>query len=369
MTAPAPTRLATLQTRLRRKKLDALLVTEPHNRRYLSGYTATDNGIGETAGVLLIPAQGEPYLLTDSRFSLQAEEEARGFTITLYPKGLSSLLKTLLPRLGISKLAFESHYMLHATAVQLSETLTKAGVEFIACTGLIERMRLIKTEDEIRLLKQSVLRNEQVFQLVYNTIEPGMTEREVALAIELTMHELGAEKPSFETIVAFGPNAAKPHAVPTDRVLETGDIVLIDMGLVLDGYCSDMTRTFIAGKPDATYLERLGVVRRAQLAGIKAIRAGATCKEVDRAARRIIDESGFGDYFGHALGHGVGLAVHENPRLSPRSRKKLKSGMIVTVEPGIYLPGWGGIRLENMAVVREDHAEILNENNTGLDLQ
>lgn len=140
------------------------------------------------------------------------------------------------------------------------------------------------------------------------------------------------------------------------------------MGLVLDGYCSDMTRTFVAGKPNTTYVDRLRVVRRAQLAGTKAICAGATCREVDLAARRVIEESGYGEYFGHALGHGVGLAVHEEPRLSLRSRKKLRPGMIVTVEPGIYLPDWGGIRLENMVVVREDGAETLNEDRTGLDL-
>ena len=361
-------RLTSLQKRLRRKKYDALLVTEPFNRRYLSGYTATDHGISETAGVLLIPATGKPCLLTDSRFVLQAEEEAVGFEVVLYPRGLAPLLKKNLPRLGIETLAFESQYMLHATVGRLQKTLADVGVRLVATTGMIEQMRLIKSEDEIGLLKRSVLRNEQVFSLVYNTIEPGMSEREIALALELTMHELGAERPSFETIVAFGENGAKPHAVPGDRILKSGEIVLIDMGLVLDGYCSDMTRTVVAGKPDAIYLERLRVVRQAQLAGIRAIRAGVTCRQVDLAARKIIDDAGYSKYFGHALGHGVGLAVHENPRLSSRSRQKLKSGMVVTVEPGIYIPGWGGIRLENMVVVREDGVEVLNEDTTGLNL-
>ena len=241
-------------------------------------------------------------------------------------------------------------------------------VALVPLTDLIERMRLLKTEQEISLLKKSVLLNERVFQLVYNTIEPGMTEIEVALALELTMRELGAEGPSFDTIVAFGTNAAKPHAVPTDRILQSGDLVLIDMGLVLQGYCSDMTRTFIAGKPDKTFLERLRIVRKAQLAGIQAIRAGASCRAVDRAARTIIVNAGYGNFFGHGLGHGVGLAVHEDPSLGPRSRKKLRAGMIVTIEPGIYLPEWGGIRLENMAVVRDHGCEVLNEDTTGLDL-
>ena len=361
-------RLNKLQATLRRRKLDAVLITEPGNRRYLSGYTAADHGIQESSGVLLIPAAGTPYLLTDSRFTLQAAEEARGFTVELYTKGLLPLLKKLLPACSVQRLAFESHYFLHSSAAKMEQMAASIDVELVPTTGMVERMRVIKSEDEIAVLKKSVLLNERVFQLVYSTIEPGMTEIEIALALELTMRELGAEGASFETIVAFGTNAAKPHAVPTDRVLKSGEIVLVDMGLVLQGYCSDMTRTFVAGKPDTTYLERLRVVRKAQLAGIDAVRAGAVCRDVDRAARTVIVNAGYGDFFGHGLGHGVGLAVHEEPRLGPRSRKKLRPGMIVTIEPGIYLPEWGGIRLENMAVVREDGCEVLNEDHTGLDL-
>ena len=361
-------RFKRLQTSLRRRKLDAILITEPRNRRYLSGYTADDHGIRESSGVLLIPAKGTPYLLTDSRFVLQAEEEAQGYIVELYSRGLKTLLKKLLPGLKIRRLGFESQYFLHASVVKMEKMATGIDVELVPLTDLVERMRLIKTDNEIRILKKSVLLNERVFQLVYNTIEPGMTEIEVALALELTMRELGAEGPSFDTIVAFGTNAAKPHAVPTERILQSGDLVLIDMGLVLNGYCSDMTRTFVAGKPDKTFLERLRIVRKAQLAGINALRAGAVCREVDRAARTIIVNAGYGNFFGHGLGHGVGLAVHENPSLGPRSRKKLQAGMIVTIEPGIYLPEWGGIRLENMALIRDDGCEILNEDTTGLDL-
>jgi Xaa-Pro aminopeptidase len=298
---------------------------------------------------------------------LQAQEEAQGFTVELYQKGLYACLKQLLPGLDIGRLGFESHYFLHSSAAKMEKMASKIGVQLVPLTGLVERMRVVKTEHEISILKKSVLLNERVFQLVYNTIDPGMTEIEIALAMELTMRELGAEGPSFATIVAFGINAAKPHAVPTDRMLKSGDIVLIDMGLILQGYCSDMTRTFVAGKPDKTYLERLRVVRKAQLAGIKAIHAGAVCRDVDQAAREVIVNAGYGNFFGHGLGHGVGLAVHEEPRLGPRSRKKLRAGMIVTIEPGIYLPEWGGIRLENMAVVREDGCEVLNEDVTGLD--
>lgn len=229
-------------------------------------------------------------------------------------------------------------------------------------------MRVIKTEEEIQLIKKSVLLNEKVFQTVHKSIEPGMTEIEIALALEQTMRKMGAEGPSFETIVAFGQNAAKPHAVPCNRILKDGELVLIDMGLLLQGYCSDMARTFVVGKPKKKFLQRLRVVRKAQLAGIKAIRAGAVCREVDKAARKVIADAGYGDFFGHSLGHGVGLAVHEDPSLGPRNRTKLRAGMIVTIEPGIYLPDWGGIRLENMAVVREEGCDVLNEDTTGLDL-
>ncbi|HEB51234.1 MAG TPA: aminopeptidase P family protein [Desulfobulbus sp.] len=361
-------RLARLQAGIRRRGLDGFLVTRPDNRRYLSGYTALDHGIEETSGVLLVPARSTPLLLTDSRFILQAREEAAGLRVEQYRQGVIPLMERLLPELGISRLGFESDYILHATVLRMEKMARRTGCTLVPVTGLVERMRVIKSAEEIALIRKSVRLNEQVFRLVHSTIEPGMTEREVALAIELTMRELGAERPGFDTIVAFGDNGARPHAVPTDRVLNTGDIVLIDMGLVLDGYCSDMTRTFVAGRPGRTFLERLRVVRRAQRAATAAVRAGAICRDVDRVARRIIAEAGYGDLFGHALGHGVGLAVHEEPRLSPRSRRKLRPGMVVTVEPGIYLPGWGGIRLENMIVVREDGCEVLNEDTTGLDL-
>lgn len=363
-----PDRLARLQAALARKHLSALLVTQPANRRYLSGYTATDHGIQESAGVLLVPRRGQPYLLTDSRFLLQAREEAAGFNVLLYRKGLLATLQRLLPELGVRRLGFESHYLLHSTAGRLAGLAEKLGLELVPVTEMVEPLRVVKTGEEIGKIRAAVLLNERVFQQVYRTLRPGMTEAGIALALETAMRELGAEGPSFATIVAFGTNAAKPHAVPGTRVLAAGEPVLIDMGLVLDGYCSDMTRTVVVGKPDPLFRERLRIVRRAQLAAIKVIRAGIPGRDVDLAARRVIRESGYGAFFGHALGHGVGLEVHEEPRLSARCRKKLRAGMVVTVEPGIYLPEWGGIRLENMVVVREGGCEVLNRDTTFLDL-
>ncbi len=362
------TRIQKIQAKIRRKKLDALLVTQPHNRRYLSGYSAMDHDIGESSGVLLIPARTAPILLTDFRFQIQAEQEVEGMEVLLYPKGLLALLSKLLPDIGITSLAFESHYTLHSVAEKMTAVLAKLNVSLYPLSGLVEEMRLIKDEDEIDLLRRSVHLNEEVFEEVFATIEPGQTEIDIALALESTMRRKGAEAPSFDSIVATGARSALPHAVPGDVPILKDQSLMIDMGLILDGYCSDMTRTFAVGNADEKYLKIHRIVRQAQVAATAAIRDGIAASAVDKIARDIIKDAGYGKNFGHALGHGVGLAVHENPRLSSRNRKHLKAGMIVTVEPGIYLPDWGGVRLENMVVVREDGCELLNRNTTWLDL-
>ncbi len=360
--------IAKLKKRLANRKLDGFLISQPDNRRFISGFTAGDHSIQESSGVLFIPRLGKPLLLTDSRFEIDAKQEAKEFDVKLYPKGMLPLLRTILKKLQIKTLGFESHYTLHSTSEQLFKMCADIEVEPIATTGLIESMRLCKSEAELGKIQASVSLNEAVFQEVYRNIKPGMTEIEVAIQIETLMRQKGAEGPSFDTIVAAGENGASPHAVPGNRRLKEGEPIVIDMGLVLDGYCSDMTRTVVLGKPSAKTLEIIRIVRKAQLAGMAAIKAGMTGKQVDHAARKIISDAGYGDYFGHGLGHGVGLAVHEGPGLSPRYTKKLKAGMVVTVEPGIYLEGWGGVRLENMVIVTEDGCRHLNNDMTGLDL-
>lgn len=361
-------RIQTLQRVLQRKKLDALLVTQPENRRYLTGYTGGDHGIGETSGVLLIPAQGAVHLLTDFRYKLQAEKDAKSAKVMIYTKGLVPLLRKLLPQLKVGTLGFESDYLLHSFEKTLSKSLADIKIKTKPTLNLIEKMRVIKDEDEIDCIRRSVQLNEEVFQQIYKNLQPGISEIELAIKIEATMRQKGAECPSFNTIVASGKNSALPHAVPGKGLIKKNKGLTIDMGLVLDGYCSDMTRTFALGTPSKRYLEIHRIVRQAQLAGTAAIRAGITGREVDAVARKVIADAGYGQYFGHGLGHGVGLAVHESPRLSRINTKKLKEGMIVTVEPGIYIPGWGGVRLENMVVVRKDGCENLNQDNTFLDI-
>jgi Xaa-Pro aminopeptidase len=361
-------RIKKLQEKLRRKKVDGLLVSKPENRRYLCGYRGGDHGIAETSGLLLVPASGKVHLLTDFRFKIQAEQEVPWAEVVIYKKGVLRLLGQLLPDLAVSTLAFESDYTLHSFADKMATTLTKKGIKIVPTDGLVESMREIKDEEEIGIIRRAVRLNEEVFTEIYSTIASYPTEIDISLAIETAMRRKGAEKPSFDTIVASGKNGALPHAVPSSSTVEKNGSLTIDMGLLLDGYCSDMTRNLVIGTPSKRYLELHRLVRKAQLAGIAAVRAGVRCCDADKAARDVIVDAGYGPYFGHSLGHGVGLAVHEEPRLSSRCNKKLKAGMIVTVEPGIYLPGWGGIRLENMFVVREDGCENLNCDSTWLDI-
>lgn len=357
-----------IQAALRRRGADALLVSQPENRRYLSGYTAADHSIAESAGFLLVPGRGTPLLLTDSRYLLQAQKEAVGFDVLLMRNAFPGGLKAVFHRLGLRRLLFEGHAMLYSTALKLQKMGEALGIEMVSAGGVVERLRLRKSPAEIEKIRQAVLLNETVFQEVYQGMQPGQTEREVALAIETAMMQKGAEAPAFPTIVASGPNAALPHAVPSDKKLRRGETVIIDMGLKLDGYCSDMTRTVVFGKPDKRTVTMLRVVRRAQQAALRALRAGILARDADRAAREVIVRAGYGKNFGHGLGHGVGLAVHEPPSLNRLRRSRLQPGMVVTVEPGVYLPGWGGVRLENMIVVEEKGCTVLNEDTTFLDV-
>lgn len=361
-------RIHRLQQRLRRLKFDALLVSDPFNRRYLSGFSVPDHGIGESSGHLLIPASGKIHLLTDFRYALQAERDVPWAKLIIYPKGLLDRLASLLPWLDIGRLAIESDYTLLSHYRAMVKRLSRGHIELVPTSGVVEKMRVIKDEDEIELIRRSVQLNEEVFETVLPTISPGRTEIDIALALEGTMRQLGAEGASFPSIVASGANSALPHAVPTSAAILADQPLTIDMGLIREGYCSDMTRTFVPGRADQRYLELHRLVRKAQLAGMAAVRAGVTGREVDAAARNIIAEAGYGANFGHSLGHGVGLAVHEMPRISSRNNHKLQAGMIITIEPGIYIPGWGGIRLENILVVRENGGENLNSNTTWLDL-
>lgn len=341
--------------------IDGLLIFIEENRYYLSGFEGEDSQFDETAGILAI-GRDKLVLATDSRFTFQAEQEAPLFEIYCYTRGLSKELPKIMEAAGIKKAGFESVRV----SVDLYEKMNSSVKEYgkdlrlKPVSKIVEKFREIKDEDEIQKMKYALLMAEKGLKEVIPKLKPGMTENQGAWLLERTLREMGAEDLSFSTITATGTNSAKPHAVPSDAKFKEGEPLLFDWGTLIKRYCSDITRTFYLGKKDSKFEEIFEIVKKAQDAGTAAIREGVSGKEVDEAARDIIENAGYGKYFGHGLGHGVGMAVHEAPRLSPLSDSVLKEGMVVTVEPGIYIPEWGGIRLENMVVVRKDHAEVLN---------
>ena len=345
--------------------LDALLVLVGENRFYLSGFSARDYQYDESAGALLI-SQDQLILATDSRFDLQAGSEAPLYEVVIYKKGLIKELPELLSRLNVGRLGFEEARLSFQHYRRMTREIEKSSmtVELVPLEDFIEKFRLIKSSREIELTRRALDLAEQAFRRVAKRLTPGLTEKAVAWEMERGMREAGAEDLSFPVIVAAGPNSALPHAEPTDRPIAAGEPILFDWGARLDAYCSDTSRTVILGKPDEMFKKVHHTVLEAQRRAIDAISSGASTKAVDAAARDYIHAQGFEGKFGHGTGHGTGLAVHEGPRLSPLKDTTLESGMIVTVEPGVYLSDWGGVRIENQVVVNNQGRDVLNRLST-----
>ena len=353
------TPLSRIKMSLSRRGLDGFLVTSQYNRFYLSGFSAKDMGIEESAGALLV-LRKEHYLLTDGRFAVQAADECPGWSVVVYKKGLAQGIKSVIADFSIKFLGYEPRFI----ACEILGNIRKAlpGLELVPLKGIVERMREKKQPWEVERIKKAVSAAEKVIDEVWRSIRPGHTEKEIAFMILKGLYE-EAEGPSFSPIVASGPNSALPHAEPTNRKIKKGEPLIIDMGAIYKGYCSDMTRTLFPGKgPDELFAKIYRIVARAKQKAQAAIKAGIVAKEVDAIARKEIEKSGYGKEFVHSLGHGVGLAVHEPPALSFRNRKKLRSGNVVTVEPGIYIAGKGGVRLEDMVLVTESGSICLNSN-------
>ncbi len=343
------------------REIDALLVSIEENRRYLSGFTGEDHQFDESAGALLISAD-QLILATDSRFELQALAESPLFEVVVYRKGLHKELPGLVDRLKIRKLGIESPRVSVHQYEAFKKELGGAGkcVDLMPVADLVEQFRLIKSTEEIDQTRRALELSETVFSEVVRTLQPGMTEKQIAWSLESALRQAGADGLSFPVIVAAGPSSALPHAIPSDRPVGPGEPILFDWGVRLGGYCSDTSRTVILGQPDHQFMQVFNTVLEAQQLAIASICAGANSKAVDAVARDHIGSKGYGDKFGHGLGHGTGLAVHEGPRLSPLKETVLESGMLVTVEPGIYIPHWGGVRIENQVVVGENGPNVLN---------
>lgn len=331
--------MAFLQTK--EWQADAVLVSDPFNIRHITGFAG-----GE--GYLYVSGEGK-VLLVDSRYTVQAKKETDGITVTEYRNNYMEELALLVKAQGIKSLGFEGEALSYQEYEKLSNFFPE--VTLVSIGDYFTRKRAVKTETELSLLERAEAIGDEAFSRILGILKPGMTELSVAAHLEFFMKEAGAEGLSFDTIVASGIHSSMPHAVPTGKKLEKGDFVTMDFGCRYHGYCSDMTRTVVIGKAGQKQKEIYQVVLEAQLAALDFIRAGKRGNEVDAVARKLITKAGFGEYFGHGLGHGVGLFIHEEPRLSRLCEEELFEGMIETVEPGIYIPGFGGVRIEDMVAV------------------
>src|SRR5512139_1831248 len=346
------TRLAEVRRLLEEKNLPALLVMQAENCRYLSGFTGS-------AGVLLItPAHA--FLSTDFRYWEQSAQQAHDFTVYQAKGGLKDFLPGLIAEAGSpARIGFESNTVTVAQYEEMQKTVPQ--VEWSGVNGLIENVRAVKDAHELALTQRTIDLAEDGLRHLLSILQPGMTEKRAAWELEMYLRSHGADALSFDTIVASGPNAALPHHHPGERVIQANEPITIDWGAEIDGYRSDLTRTIVLGEPDAKFREIYGIVLKAQLNAIDNIKAGQTGKEADALARDVIVAAGYGDNFGHGLGHGVGLAVHEQPRASfTVEDERLPANSILTVEPGIYLPEWGGVRIEDMILVKEGGNEVLS---------
>ncbi|MGM0501821.1 MAG: M24 family metallopeptidase [Bacillota bacterium] len=344
-------RMKRLQKKLKAEELDAVLITNPENRYYLTGFTGT------AGAVLLTTEQG--FLITDFRYTTQAKEQTKNYKIIEQGDNRLKTINKLLLNCEIEKLAFESETVSYHKYNKYQEQLE---VELAAVTDLVEELRQIKDETELEKINKAVKITDSAFAKIKDKIEVGVREKDISLELEFFQKRLGAAKNAFDFIVASGIRSALPHGVASNKPIEQGDFVTMDFGAVYHGYHSDMTRTVVVGaEPTKKQQQIYNLVLEAQQAAIAAIEPGKTGQEIDKVARDIISEAGYSANFGHGLGHSVGLEIHEKPRLSRKDETVLEEGMVVTVEPGVYIPEWGGVRIEDIVVVTEDGCRILTK--------
>jgi Xaa-Pro aminopeptidase len=348
-------RLANLRSQLSQNGLDAIIVSQAENRRYLSGFTGS-------AGFLFI-TQSKAFLATDFRYMEQAEAQAPDFEVVRIKGDFSEWLPKLLSGTDAVKLGFEAKDITFSTYKELTKAIseTKHETTLIPTDNLVESLRSIKDETELEHLRKAAALADAALAEVLPGVEAGISEKELAWRIESYLRQNGSEPVPFELIVASGPNSALPHARPTDRVIAAGEPVVIDIGARVNGYCSDVTRTICIGAEDTTFRRIYDIVLGAQLTALATLQIGMSGEQADRLARTVIEQAGYGDAFGHGLGHGVGLAPHEMPRLGTKSTDVLNDGMVFTVEPGIYLSGWGGVRIEDTVVLKNGKVRTLTK--------
>lgn len=348
-------RLEKLRAFMERFALDAILVTKVENQRYFSGFSGT-------SGALVVTRE-EAVLLTDFRYVEQATRQAPCYTVVEHGRSIMEKIGEVIVASGAAEIGFEGDALTYNEFSMLKQQLS---IQAIKSVGL-DQLRAIKDQDEVRKTQRAVEISDKAFAHILSVLRPGVTELMIAAELEHVMRSLGSERPAFETIVASGKRGSLPHGLATGKAIEAGDFVTMDFGAVYEGYHSDITRTVCVGKASEKQRRIYDIVLKAQLRGIASIRPGISGKAVDEVARRSIMDAGYGKYFGHGLGHGVGLVIHELPRLSPSSTCDcLEENMLVTVEPGIYLPDWGGVRIEDTVLIAAQDARILTQSNKQL---
>ena len=352
-------RLENLRSRLREKGLDCLLISQADNRRYLSGFAGS-------AGALLISAQ-RTILATDFRYIEQSKIQAPLFEVIQIKGEIANWLPGLIASLNINSLGFEADDIPYGAYSQLADAISKGpSVKLIPTQGIVVELRARKDTYEIKIIRQAVALADEAFSYLKGSLRPGLSETAVAWELEKFLREKGSESMPFDIIIASGPNAALPHHHPTGRLIQAGEPIVVDLGARIDNYASDLTRTFCLGTPDAIYIKVYETVLQAQQNAIINVKPGMTGTQVDALSRSIIEEAGYGNDFGHGLGHGIGGAVHEEPRLGPGSLTSIQIEMAFTIEPGIYLPGWGGVRIEDDVYLSADGPQILSRSSRNL---
>ncbi len=347
-------RIDKIRYKLEENKLDAMLVSKPENIRYLSGFT------GGSDAVLLLSSQNQ-YIFTDSRYTEQVQRECPGWDLRLEkPPGREELIN--LSRM-YKHIGFESQFVTHYEHMELNKNLMG---QLIPLTGLVEELRLIKDEEELDYLRQAAHIGDRVYDKICSIIRAELSEKHIANQIVYYLKEFGCDKESFDTISVSGVNAALPHGQPGDKLLRPGDMLTLDYGGFLQGYASDMTRTIAVAKADQSLIDKYRAVLEAQITGLNLVKEGVSCKEIDETVRNCLKKYSLDKYFIHGTGHGVGLEIHEAPRVSFSSSEILRKNMVITIEPGIYISGWGGIRIEDTVIVKDGGCEIITHSDKEL---